>query len=493
MNKILKENPWFWFIPSFLALVQILFTLQAINQLRFEELIDSVNGVYWLGNGHVCGIYTTIGWSWILLIFYEIFGFTITSAKFVRLAIEILALFSLAYLLKKYLNPKLAILPLLTIGLSPTLIFFTTTQNSQAFDINTIPIVLFLIDILNFKKKFFSIIIQIILGVVVMIGCMAYGGFVFYIPILFYLYLLKLFKFSKKKSLRISNLLLLALAFLIPLIIAFIFIKDKENLVLNPVTKTGLFRGYGKFSLDTNDILTSLDLLTTDLFSHGSSYFFEVRKVEFSDFYPIISICFILIFSIRILIKYKKYRKILIPLYLTIIFGSVFANLVGPHGGVRRGIIILASFYALFTICWLVFNQRKTNSLILNTIIFVIFYLILIHHITALVPNYNALKIKSPFTEKVWFNKTTNPQDSLNLYIKQITEKDFLIECRDQKNQASNCDRGSMNFPNLYHSIKGYCKWNNLQCHDIKTFNPKTKSFEKLSYEDCGGYKTYSL
>src|SRR3989338_3094554 len=111
----------FWLLPLLLVFLQFLMTGKSMGQIRYEELAEAVRNPFWLQKGFVYdGISTNIGWYGLLALVYNFFGFGLFCAKYLRLFLSLISLFCIAALLKKYLGEKKALVPLLTIGLSPT-------------------------------------------------------------------------------------------------------------------------------------------------------------------------------------------------------------------------------------------------------------------------------------------------------------------------------------------------------------------------------------
>jgi len=88
---------WFWGVLAIVIIAQIIFTLNSTDQIRYEELAESVRNVFWLQNHTLYdGVSSNIGWYGSLLIVYKLFGFSLNTAKFVRLFLAIIALICIA-------------------------------------------------------------------------------------------------------------------------------------------------------------------------------------------------------------------------------------------------------------------------------------------------------------------------------------------------------------------------------------------------------------
>ena len=152
----------YWLTFTLLFMLQAKYTFSSLNQIRYEELAESVRNVYWLEHHLIYdGVSSNIGWYALVLLTYKIFGFMLFSGKYLRLLISLGSLFCLATLLKHYLGLKKALVPLITIGLSPTLLYFTTLQTTYGLDLQMLPICLFLLMIINQEHRISSLFFPI--------------------------------------------------------------------------------------------------------------------------------------------------------------------------------------------------------------------------------------------------------------------------------------------------------------------------------------------
>ncbi len=230
-RKIIKKIKrwWYWLFVLLIFLGQLFFTLNSTNKILLEELSESVRNVYWLQNRAIYdGVSSNVGWYGTLLIIYNIFGFFLFEAKFFRLIIHLISLICLAKLLKKYMGEKKACLVLVTIALSPTLLYFNTLQTSFGIDLQYFPICLYLLLSLNFSKPIITMLKQFILWSLAMIASMSYPTFLAYLPILFIIYIVVLHKSKKILTRRLifKNILISLISFCLPIIIVFSYFKD---------------------------------------------------------------------------------------------------------------------------------------------------------------------------------------------------------------------------------------------------------------------------
>ncbi|MDO8638127.1 MAG: hypothetical protein Q7R43_01010 [Candidatus Daviesbacteria bacterium] len=468
---------FYWSLLLIIFFLQFIFTQNSLSQIRYEELAESVRNVFWLQNKTVYdGISSNIGWYGTLLILYNFFGFDINSAKYFRLFLQLISLFCLSLVLKKYLGEKLAIIPLIAIGLSPTFLFFNTLQTSYGLDIQYLFIVIYLLTTLDYKNVGVCYFKQILLWGLIMIAWMSYPIFIFYIPSLGIFYLWNLWKkFKTKKEKIILNCLLSFFAFITPLAVGFLYVKDKQLLFYDSITKSGIFRGAGTLQISLNLFWINFTGLLGDLFTKADSYYFDISSTDFSNFYPIISVLFILTISILLSIKNKSYRFPMLLIWTVIIFDLIISTLtVDPSGkpGIRRHSAFLISIYALYTITWYFINHIKftTSAQSIKWIIIIIFLFIPLHNFLAFFNNFENLSNPSIYKYPINFD--------LNLIIKNIKQEEFKVACQNENGNLVTC-----RYSEIYPAVAGYCLWNNIRCKSILGYDDKRKEYIPLSID----------
>lgn len=519
-EKIIKIT--YWLITFFIFILQLIFTFNSMSQIRYEELAESVRNVYWFQNRLIYdGTSSNVGWYSILFLIYNIFGFSLFTAKIFRLFLFLVSIFCLAKLLKKFLGVNKSFLPLITIGLSPTFLFFNSLQAQFGIDLQTIPILLYLILTLDFKSKIQSYIKQILIGFISILTWTSYPTFIYYLPALIFLYIWHVIKNQKISHFGfhiptsnfppLTRIFLPLLSFLSPLIFFFIYIKNRNLMFYDETTQSGIFRGAGKLDLNLSQILQNLNKLFIDLFDKGNSYYFEVSSSDFSNFYPVITVLFVLTLSVILIIKNKKLRLpvliTLFTLFLTLIISSVTSD-PSKNPGLRRNTGVIVSFYILYTICWHYVStylrrprplrrslseaseggdpiNRKSPGFVpmkmgiklgMARSILIIFLFLPIHHFISFPANLISLKTPSPYQYTMWFGLTKNPADSLKLIATENIKNDLPLSCKDKKGQNAFC-----RYNETFAAVSGYCLWNKLECKKITGFDNKTKKLIPLS------------
>ncbi len=472
------------YLPLMLFLFQLIFTLNSFSQIRYEELAESVRNPFWISQGYIYdGISGSVAWYGLEAVIYNLIGFSLHTAKFLRLVLSLISLVCLAAILKRFLGEKKAILPLLVIGLSPTLLYFNTLQTTYGMDLQYFPICLFLLLGINFDKKVKSVFMQFLFGFVSMIAWLSYPTFIFYLIPLAIFYISRIVESNKKfHTFAIKPILITLWGFLLPLIIAFAYIKNREWLIYDPYTKSGLFRGAGVLQLDFSLLLRNLKFLLENLFQSSYGYYFEVNQVDFSGWIPILPLLLIFILSFRLLTN-RKYKFFIYLVLLTILLNlSLVGFSLDSTPGIRRYTPALASIYVLFVFVWVqVLNNKKSRIRFLFIGILLIF---LLHHLIVYPINLSYIKNPSLFKDNEWFAQAETPTKSLNVFVEKIQKEDLSLACLDKKKQFTQC-----RYSEIYAAIAGSCLWNRLYCHEILGYDLKSKSFIPLSIDLWNSYQ----
>ncbi len=473
----------YWFVPLILIALQALYTFNSMNQIRYEELAESVRNPYWISQGYLYdGISGSVAWYGIQATIYNILGFSLHTAKFLRLLLSLISLFCLAAILKRYLSLNLAIIVLLTIGLSPTVLYFNILQTTYGMDLQYLPICLFLLLSINFKRKGQSVVMQLLFGLTAMIAWLSYPTFIFYLVPLGIFYFFSLLKNQKNISLVFKNSIITLFGFLLPLLLTFLYIKNREWLINDPNTQSGLFRGAGRIELDFSLFLRNLEYLLVNLFQNSFGYNFEVSQVDFSGWIPIISVLFILFVSFLMVVKNQNrffVSLILITLILNLIFGG-FSLDSAP--GIRRFTPILASIYGLFIFAWVFVLKQEKNTI--KYILMGMLITVSMHHLVVYTINLSYISKPSLYRDTQWFAQAETPQKSLNLFLERVQQDELTLACVDQKKQFIEC-----RYSEIYAAIAGSCLWNRLYCHQIKAYDTKLKKFVPLSIDLWNNYQ----
>ena len=487
-------NRLYWILPIVLFILQAIYTFNTLNQIRYEELDESILNPFWVQNGYVSnGASANLGWHFLLVAVYNVFGFDLFTGKFVRLGLWLISLFCLAGLLRNYLGEKRAWLPLVTIGLSPTILYFNTQQTVYGIDVAFFPIILFFISLLDFKQNSDrNLVLTIAVFCLVMIAWMSYPAFIYFLPSLGVLYFWKLWQSPNSSRLMVNgsqkgqrsrvflakNLLIGSISFLLPLAAAFIYIQNRSLLIYDENVNSGIFRGAGFFDFDLAVFFANLKSNIANLFLGSSGYYFELSKVEFSDLYPIITLIF-LVFAVFKLWGRKQWR---LPIMLTLvileanILFSYFTSDQTP--GLRRQTGILAGIYIFFVFAWYYWTTLVKNRNLRKYVLVPIGLLFLLHHLVVYPINLSHLKDPSRYREQVWFKTLDDPRKNLDDFVVRAQKENLEFVCYDERQNAINC-----RYNQIFAAVSAYCYWNKIVCREIRGYDLKTKKYIPLSIE----------
>lgn len=449
-------NKLFWLIPLILFGFQTILTISSTHQIRNEEAVASIREVWWFTNHQLYHPNNSnIGWYGVLSLIYSIFGFDIFAGKIYRLILSLISLYCLAAILKKYLGGKWAVLPFLTIGLSPTLLFFNTIANPYGIDLQFLPIVLFLL--------MSQIGLIRLMGIALaMFAWVSYPTFAFYLPALFFLHLR-----GGVTSSHPGGVLAGLGAFLAPLLAFIIYFKGWPG---------HIFFAGGSFAVNEDIFFRTIGSVFTNLFSRADAYYLEISQVEFSLIFPIISILFIFYCVFGEFKKLKPARVFIILCLLTAFFNLVITGITVDGGmpGGRRNTPVLAVFYVLFVLAWHHITSTKYKVQSTKWAGIVILAVLLVHHLVVFPLNLESVKSSSFFKINNWFGNS-DPGLGLQHYLGEIRQKDVYFNCEETYKGDPQCQYGI-----IYAALAESCL--KSSCHQMYGYFPGA-AYQPLSIE----------
>lgn len=472
LNKIIKIG--YWSLPVVLFFTQLLFTLNSLHQIRYEEVAESIRNVYWFSERLIYdGVSSNLGWYITMLSIYKLFGFQLFAAKFLKLFLFFVSIFLTSLMLKKWLGYRKAFIPLVAIGLSPSFLFLNTLNVQFGLDFLITPILIFIILNISLKKNITTLLLCFILGCILIFSTMAYPVFLFYFPALFFLLFYRLKKIKKLSF--FFHITPLISGFFLPFLLSVLYIRNSNLLLYDPIRKAGMFRGAGDFNFSLQNFFKNTTVLATDLFITGKSYYFEVLASDFSHLFPVLSILATL-YLIAIAFKNKVLRPIILIITVSLIFNFLSTGFI-LNVGIRRNTPLIFGFYIFFTIAFYqLFRINFKNKFKKN--ILIIFLIILpIHHILVLSLNYNYLTTKSQHQYSLYFTTQETPQKSVDFILSLSQKEELRLDCI--KTKEDNYCR----FNEIYPLIKAGCKWNNLNCKNVYGYSPEEKKYLPLSLD----------
>lgn len=493
MTMTSKEyiNRYFYYIVPLLAfLLQLLMSLNSFNQLRFEELIESVQAPFWLDNRLIIsGLHVNVGWYALLAAVYNIFGFSLHSGKIIYLVMTLFSNFALFYLLRRFFTVLIASIILLTIVLSPTYLYMNVLNLHWALTFHILIAILVLLYLLDFAKKKLSLVMTGAIFFLMMWGWLSYQAFVFYIPSLIIFYWLKyrLHPWGVKAHPRgVKLAIVAAIAFLLPLLMLFIYVDNRHILIADNEAGRGLFRGGGRFEISQEVFAAAWTDFISDFFITGVSHHYEVKLAEFSLLFPVITLIFMAIVLYKLVSIDTKMKKFILLALLVIGFDTAVFSTTSDLGmpGMKRVTPMLFSIYFLWVVVWWGVEKRKIirpsfGGRGIGGIwgMRVVLGLLMVHHLIVYPVNLAAIREPSPFRVDDWFD-TNDPQMSVSKYVESAQQRDLELDCRQFVAKGMGCF-----YDFIYPAVAGSCEWNNLGCHKILGYDLRTNQFIPLSID----------
>jgi hypothetical protein len=466
----------YWSLPVVLTCVQYWMTATSMHEIRYEELAESVRNVFWLSHRLVFdGASSNVGWYGLLLLVYQLFGFSLFSAKFVKLGLYLIGITCVADILRRCMGVRTAIVPLIAIGLSPTLLYMVSLQTSYGVDLPYAAICLWLVlsvrpDVhspLELGKTF-------VCGAVAMIAAMSYPTFLLYWPSLL---LVWVWQMRRKQCAQPSawwmawQALSGTAGLAIPIVVAFAYVVTPRLLLWDPATHSGLFRGGGHLGLTLRH---GLQAVLRDLLVHGRSYYFDVTRPDFSGPLAIAGLLCIGATTIYLLLKRQVDITILFAALLLLALSLVVPSLSVDWPGIRRSTGILAAYFVLFGVAWYFYREAAPSMIWLRRGGVLLCLLVPLDH---------ALKLPSLVDdlardhddllgnqEKIdWFAIAATPAKSLEVLLEQVDKEQPLSCPIDDQGRIIPC-----RYQEAYAAVAGYRLWNSHSTADIRALDWKT-------------------
>ena len=450
---------------------QLLFTLNAFNQIRPEELSENVRNVYWFANGLVfSGINAHLGWYASLSWIYTLFGFSFEHGQIFRVVLHAASLVCLVLLFKSFFSIKQSLIPLIAIAFSPTLLYFNVLKVQYGVDLQIVPILLYLIHKINFHTTL-GIIPIVLLGSLTMFAWLSYPAVICYLPGLALLYAYRLYRARlTPRELGISSLIALA-SFVLPAVLLVAQVQNKELLVYDPITTGGLFRGAGSFDVRSWEQVAQRMWATAQGFTGETrSYYYEVTKAEFSNVLPVASAITGLTVSSAYFIAKPGYRVVVLATWIVLLINlATIAFLNDPAGpsSVRRATPALLSLFALYSLAWLVVFQVSEWQKLQRLVLAGVLALLPLHHVVVYPTNLAHVGDPSNFRYGQWLVGAETPSLALARYVTEIQKDDLKLPAT----WTTNREFGTT-YNWIFSSISAACHWNHLQCHRMVAVDP---------------------
>jgi hypothetical protein len=455
----------FWSLPFVLALGQAMVMWRLVNRIAYEEIAESVRNPYWLAQRTLYDRGSTnVSWYAFILGLYKIFGFHLHLARWVRLALHVLSLISAAWLLKRLLGTKRAVVPLCAVALSPTLLYFNGMQASFGADVQLLPIAIVLLVSFPSARLAKGLVLQAAFWSLAMVGLLAYPAFGLFLPALGIAYLVGVRRFCAHRhwSIYVVCLLIGGLAFVLPFFGFAAFLRDPSILY------RGAFRGGSEgFNTDFAFVLANLGRTLREFFQKGESYYFsDLPHVEFSGWMAAGSAGLAILAS-ALAVRQRRLRLLLGLAWLTILTTLAVSAMTTNLPGIRRQTPMLAAFYVLYALAWRKFGSGRIRTWLVRALA-VGLLLVPLHHLYVLPEN--AARIRGDGFPPLG--------DRPVAYLQELTARAARepIQLRCPGPSDFRC-----RYPEVFAAVAGACKWNHLHCQPIQGYDPRTNRLIPLS------------
>ena len=434
-----------------------------------------MRGPFWLEHRMVFdGISTNVGWYGLLVLVYRVFGFGLDTARWTRVVLLALGLIALSTLLHRHLRRWPAVIALLAMACSPTLLFLNRITTSYGTDLLILPPCLLLLDDLRRRSGDRAALVgstAAALGAVAMIGAMVYPAMVTALPFL------AAWAFA---ALPRGNRLRPALAgvagFLLPLALATMAMRDPRSLYWDPVDHAGIFRGgAGGWVTDPSVLSKNLAVLAEDLFRDGSSYYFELHGVEFGGWLGRASFAAVVSLAALAAWKVRSARPVVATAGAAALFAAISTSAAAGPPGLRRATGIVAAFYLLVPMIWALLPRLAARPAA-RVAIAGLLLLLPIHHLLAYGDHLKQARTPIWGRERVWFAIGPTPDASLEHWVSHTAEGRPL-DCRTLRTPG----KQACGYDYIYSAIGGFRLWNGLPPIDLRAIDPSTGAAIVLS------------
>jgi hypothetical protein len=476
----------YWLLVALLFAAQAAYTMAGLERLWYEELAEGIRNPFWLDHRLVYdGVSSNVGWYGLVLIVDKVFGFSPYAAKYARLALYGPFLVCSALLLRQWIGLRRAWLPLLAVGLSPSLLYFNNLGTSYGTDIELFPVVLFLIARVGDRAqrgRARLAITQFSIGATAMIACLIYPSFLFYLPVLlaFHLWANRPILTARQ---RFEGLAWMTAGFLTPFCAALAYVKNDSVFVYDPATGgAGVFRGGGHaLTLDPRLIFQSLSHLLRDLFFQGNTYYFALPHAEFSGAIGLAAAAGILIGSTVIAWKWKPLRMPLVLVGLLCLSSIAAVAFTARFPGLRRSTAFLSGVYAAVACVWAVpaLPGALNRAVALTTKLASV--LLIVHHLVVYLPNYRYLTAATGKIDDAWFHHFGSPDESVRTWARDWVLAGKPLTCPSTT---------SCRFSEIYAALEGYLKWSGPGERPVLVVDPKSGRVIQL---DIQLWQTWTL
>jgi hypothetical protein len=263
------------------------------------------------------------------------------------------------------------------------------------------------------------------------------------------------------------------------LLLATVAMREPASLYRDPIDGAGIFRGGGGGWVTDGAVLAAnLATLGRDLFHRGSSYYFELQAVEFGGWLGWVSCAAVLVLAGLAAWKVRAARPPLATAAAAALLAAVSTGLAAGPPGLRRATTLVAAFYLLVAIVWLVLprlaGHRAARLAIAGALL-----LLPIHHLLAYADHLRQARAPIWGRERVWFAVAPTLEQSLAHWVSH-TERGQPLDCRDLRTPGKQV----CGYDYIYAAIGGFRLWNGKPANEIRAVDPRSGEAVVLSPYD---------
>jgi hypothetical protein len=390
--------------------------------------------------------------------------------------------------------------PLLAVGLSPSILFFNTLETSFGTDLLYLPYLLALLAVLPVAgggaRRALDAAARVAFGALAMVAWMSYPVFAFYLPALAWAYVSRTTGPAGPGSgrwpagLAARSLLPAIAGFLLPLGAAVAWLERPARLFHDPATGSGLFRGGGTgLDLDPSAVAWNAARALRDLFLRGRSYYFWVDSPDLAGPLGLLAFAAVAAGSVWLC----RHRPELRP-WIVLAWLLPAANLLavsaseGPQG-LRRATSLLAGFYLLYTLVWrqatapaaVGEGERRSAVSRLRAALALGLVLLPLHHLDSAALQYPLLPWAGAEQTHLWLRIAPSAAESLDLWLERTAAGEAL-DCRALGLEPERCQYGG-----IFALLSGYRRWNGLPPVPLRGYDYGSERFVELSVARLSG------
>jgi hypothetical protein len=244
--------------------------------------------------------------------------------------------------------------------------------------------------------------------------------------------------------------------------------RDPASLFWDPVVRAGIFRGgAGGWVSERAVFAGNLAVLGDDLFRRGSSYYFELRAVEFGGALGSLSFLAVLALSALAAWKVRSARAVVATAAAAALLAMASTSAAAGPPGLRRATTIVGAFYLLVAMLWVLLSrlaERRARRTIAALLL-----LLPLHHLSAYADHLRQARVPVWGRERVWFTAAPTLRQSLEHWVSHTAQRRPL-DCRELRTPGKQV----CGYDYIYAAIAGFRLWNGEPAIEVRAIDWRT-------------------